>query len=72
MRTIRREIRATLETAKSMPYNSVWVVFQPHTYSRTKALLDEFPAALELADHVLITDVYPAREAYDGTIHAVI
>lgn len=64
------EIRATLETAKSMPYNSVWVVFQPHTYSRTKALLDEFPAALELADHVLITDVYPAREAYDGTIHA--
>lgn len=64
------EIRATLETAKDMQYKKVWVVFQPHTYSRTKALLDQFPDALKLADRVMIADVYPAREQYDGTIHS--
>ncbi len=64
------EIRATLETAKNMGKDKVWVVFQPHTYSRTKALLDEFAEVLPIADRVLICDVYPAREKYDGTIHA--
>lgn len=64
------EIRATLEAAKSMHYKDIWVVFQPHTYSRTKSLLQDFAAALPLADHVLIADIYPAREQYDGTIHA--
>lgn len=64
------EIRATLESARTMGYKEIWAVFQPHTYSRTKALLDEFAQVLRLADHVLIADVYPAREVYDGTIHS--
>lgn len=64
------EIKATLETAKSMCKNKVWVVFQPHTYSRTKALLEEFAEVLPIADRVLICDIYPAREKYDGSIHS--
>lgn len=63
------EIKATLTTAKKMGKN-VWVAFQPHTYSRTKALLDDFADVLKLADKVIICDVYPAREDYDGTIHS--
>ena len=64
------EIRATLETAKKLPYRKVWTVFQPHTYTRTKSLLDDFASALSLSDRVLIADIYPAREEYDGTIHS--
>ncbi|MBE5040460.1 UDP-N-acetylmuramate--L-alanine ligase [Ructibacterium gallinarum] len=64
------EIKVTLHAAQQMHYNDIWVVFQPHTYSRTKSLLHEFAEALPIADHVIITDVYPARETYDGTIHA--
>ncbi len=64
------EIRTTLEAAKGMEYQDTWVVFQPHTYSRTKSLLHEFAEVLPLADHVLIADIYPAREVYDGTIHS--
>lgn len=64
------EIRTTLETAKTMGYNRVWVAFQPHTYTRTAAFLNDFAAALSVADRVMITDVYPAREIYDGTVHA--
>lgn len=64
------EIRATLTAAKSMDYNRIWTVFQPHTYSRTKSLLEDFAEVLPLSDRVLIADVYPAREKYDGTIHS--
>lgn len=64
------EIQATLTTARAMPYRKIWTVFQPHTFSRTKFLLDEFAKVLPLADQVMIADVYPAREKYDGTIHA--
>ena len=64
------EIRATLTSAKSMNYNKIWTVFQPHTYTRTKSLLDDFAEVLPLSDNVIIADVYPAREAYDGTIHS--
>lgn len=56
------EIKATLETAKNYPHNELWVVFQPHTYSRTKALLKEFGQALSGADHVVLADIYAARE----------
>ena len=55
------EIAATIATAREM-FPSVAVVFQPHTYSRTAALLDEFAAALEQADSVLLAPVYGARE----------
>ena len=64
------EIEVTLKAAKAMNYKKITVVFQPHTYSRTKALLNDFAKVLPLADQVLIADVYPAREKYDGTIHS--
>ncbi len=56
------EIKATLEAAKSYPHENLWVVFQPHTYSRTKAFMDEFAEALSLADNIVLTDIYAARE----------
>lgn len=57
-----QEIRATLETARHYPHKKLWVVFQPHTYTRTKAFLDEFAEALSLADEVILADIYAARE----------
>lgn len=63
------EIRATLESAAKIQHGRVWCVFQPHTYSRTKALLPDFVQALGRADRLILADVYPAREQYDGTIH---
>ncbi len=64
------EIRSTLETAKTLTDKAVWCIFQPHTYSRTKAFLGDFAEALSIADSVILADVYPAREEYDGTIHS--
>ena len=56
------EIRATLHAAAHYPHRELWCVFQPHTYSRTKAFLKEFAEALSLADHVVLADIYAARE----------
>lgn len=56
------EIEATLHAAGNYPHQKVWCVFQPHTYTRTKALLPEFAKALTLADHVVLADIYAARE----------
>ncbi len=57
------KIRATLEAARSRyPNRQIWAVWQPHTYSRTQALRDDFLAAFKDADHVLITEIYAARE----------
>ena len=56
------EIEATLKAAANYPHRKVWCVFQPHTYTRTKALLPEFAQALTLADHVVLADIYAARE----------
>lgn len=56
------EIRATLETVKHYPHKTCWCVFQPHTYTRTKAFFKEFAEALSLADKVVLTDIYAARE----------
>lgn len=56
------EITATLKAASKYPHKSLWCVFQPHTYTRTKAFLPEFAKALSLADHVVLADIYPARE----------
>ena len=56
------EIRATLHAARNYPHKKIWCVFQPHTYTRTKALMPEFAAALSLADHVVLADIYAARE----------
>ena len=56
------EITATLNSAKNYPHNKIWCVFQPHTYSRTKALMPEFAKALSLADNIVLAKIYPARE----------
>lgn len=58
------EIRATLKAARARyPDRSLWVVWQPHTYTRTRTMLDEFVKAFEGADNLLLTDIYAAREA---------
>ncbi len=65
------EIRATLAAARERyPDRELWAVFQPHTYSRTKALFAEFVRSFDRADHVIVTDIYPAREKDDLGIQA--
>ncbi len=64
------EIRCALETAKTLTNGDVWCVFQPHTYTRTKAFLNDFADALSIADRVVLADIYPAREEYDGSTHS--
>ena len=56
------EIKATLEAAAHYPHRQLWCVFQPHTYTRTKALFPEFAEALSHAEHVILADIYAARE----------
>jgi len=56
-------IRGTLAAAKSRyPDRALWAVWQPHTYTRTQTLWDDYLTAFDAADHVLITDIYAARE----------
>jgi len=66
------EIKATLEAAKNYPHRKIWCVFQPHTFSRTKALLNDFVSSFGDADHVIITDIYAARELDNGEINSEI
>ena len=56
------EIKATLTSAQNYPHKDIWCIFQPHTYTRTKAFFHEFAEALALADHVILADIYAARE----------
>ena len=56
------EIEATLNAAKACPYDRIFCVFQPHTYTRTKSLLPGFAKALSLADVVILADISAARE----------
>jgi len=63
------EIRATLAAARArFPQQPVWVLFQPHTFSRTRLLLADFAQAFGHADHVIITDIFAAREKDDGRV----
>ena len=64
------EFRTVVPLAKRIPHRKYWVVFQPHTYSRTKLLFDDFPPSFEGADEVVVTDIYAAREQDPGDIHA--
>jgi UDP-N-acetylmuramate--alanine ligase len=65
------EIAVNLAAAKArFGGQSIWAVFQPHTFSRTKLLLTEFAAALNKADHVILLDIYPSREKDDGSVHS--
>ncbi|MDO5140810.1 MAG: UDP-N-acetylmuramate--L-alanine ligase [Eubacteriales bacterium] len=57
-----QEIEATLKAAAGCRHRHLYVVFQPHTYTRTKALINEFAAALSKADTVILADIYAARE----------
>ena len=56
------EIVATAKALMNKKYNESWVVFQPHTYSRTKLLLDDFAKALLNFDNIIVLDIYAARE----------
>jgi len=65
------QIRTTLQAARERyPERTIWAVFQPHTYSRTRALLGEFAASFAHADHVVVTEIYAARESDDLGVSA--
>lgn len=62
------EIKATLKTALNIPHNKIYCVFQPHTYTRTKTLFDEFTEAFGDADKLILLDIYAAREKDTGLV----
>lgn len=64
------EVKATLGAASKYPHNKIWCIFQPHTYTRTKALLKDFGSSFDMADKVIVTDIYAAREKDTGEIHS--
>ena len=59
------EIRATLTAATHYPHKELWCVFQPHTYTRTKAFFREFAEVLSQTDHLILADIFAARETDD-------
>lgn len=65
-----KEIRSTLEALSEHKVKRLICVFQPHTYSRTLTLMDDFAEAFYRADAVVITDIMGAREVDDGSVHA--
>ena len=65
------EIKATLAAARlRFGQRPIWALFQPHTYSRTHTLLDDFAAAFDEADHVIVVDIFRAREQDTGLVHS--
>lgn len=62
------EVKATLAAAKLVEHKTLWCVFQPHTYSRAKALLEDFGTAFMDADKILLADIFAAREKDTGII----
>lgn len=64
------EVRASLTAARNYPHNRIICVFQPHTYSRTHAFLQDFADVLSLADTVILADIYAAREKNTIGIHS--
>lgn len=64
------EVKATFSAAQKYPHNKVWCVFQPHTYTRMKALLNEFEESFDDVDKIIVTDIYAAREKNPGDIHS--
>jgi UDP-N-acetylmuramate--alanine ligase len=65
------EVRAALSALRELEPERLLAVFQPHLYSRTKALAEQFGAALTLADEIVVLDVYPAREEPVGELAGV-
>lgn len=64
------EIKNALKIASLQPHGTLWSVWQPHTYSRTKTLFNQFVETFDLADRLLITDIMGAREADPGDIRS--
>lgn len=64
------EIKATLAAAKHYPHKKLWCIFQPHTYSRTIKLFDEFSHAFGDVDELILADIYAAREKDKGEINS--
>ena len=62
------EIEACLDGARRYPHKELWCAFQPHTYTRTKNFLQDFARALSNADHIVLADIYAAREQDPGDI----
>lgn len=61
------EIQATLQAARSRyPGRKIWAIWQPHTFSRTKILFDEFKNSFTQADHVIVSQIYASREKDEG------
>jgi UDP-N-acetylmuramate--alanine ligase len=67
------EIKATLAAVRNLKFDRLIAAFQPHRYTRTKLLFDEFARSFALADYVILTDIYPASEqALEGVTSALI
>ncbi|HSP47716.1 MAG TPA: Mur ligase family protein, partial [Clostridiaceae bacterium] len=62
------EIKASLDTAERMDFNHLHVVFQPHTYTRTKSLFGEFAESFDRVDNLVLLDIYAAREPDTGLV----
>ncbi len=63
------EIKATLRGARlQYPDAEIWAVYQPHTFSRIRALLPDFSHAFDDCDHLIVTDIFASREQADGSI----
>lgn len=62
------EIKATLAAALNYPHERIFCVFQPHTYSRTKSLFNEFSEAFSNVDVLVLADIYAAREKDTGIV----
>ena len=65
------EILATAKALKNKTYRQSWIIFQPHTYSRTKSLLDDFAKVLTNFDNIIVTDIYAARESNNYDISSI-
>ena len=66
------EIAATLQATTEVPHNELYLVFQPHTYSRTSALFDDFVNVLTAAKHIILPDIYEAagRDPANRNVHS--
>ena len=64
------ELTATLNAAMDMGFRKVWAVFQPHTFSRTAMLLDDFAEALKIPDVAVISEILPVRETNTYNIYS--
>ena len=62
------EIQATINSARGTKLNKLWIMFQPHTYTRTYNHLDDFAKVLSEADHVILLDIYASREKDTGLV----